>query len=74
MADGKSGRIYFRLLQQRPRHDRASFEDVVIEKQRQALIPGFSDVRRDALDAGALGCSISARARTILLAQAAHHR
>jgi homoserine kinase len=38
---------------------RASFEDVVIEKQRQALIPGFVDVRRDALDAGALGCSIS---------------
>jgi homoserine kinase len=38
---------------------RASFEDVVIEKQRQALIPGFADVRRDALDAGALGCSIS---------------
>jgi homoserine kinase len=38
---------------------RASFEDVVIEKQRQALIPGFADVRRDALEAGALGCSIS---------------
>jgi homoserine kinase len=38
---------------------RASFEDVVIEKQRQALIPGFVQVRRDALDAGALGCSIS---------------
>ena len=38
---------------------RASFEDVVIEKQRQALIPGFADVRRDALAAGALGCSIS---------------
>jgi homoserine kinase len=38
---------------------RASFEDVVIEKQRQALIPGFADVRRAALDAGALGCSIS---------------
>jgi len=38
---------------------RASFEDVVIEKQRQALIPGFAEVRRDAIDAGALGCSIS---------------
>jgi len=38
---------------------RASFEDVVIEKQRQALIPGFAQVRRDALAAGALGCSIS---------------
>ena len=38
---------------------RASFEDVVIEPQRQALIPGFSDVRRAAMAAGALGCSIS---------------
>ena len=38
---------------------RESFEDVVIEQQRQALIPGFADVRRDALAAGALGCSIS---------------
>lgn len=38
---------------------RASFEDVVIEPQRQALIPGFQDVRRAAMAAGALGCSIS---------------
>jgi homoserine kinase len=38
---------------------RASFEDVVIEPQRQALIPGFTDVRRAALEARALGCSIS---------------
>ena len=38
---------------------RASFEDVVIEPQRQALIPGFQDVRRAAMRAGALGCSIS---------------
>jgi homoserine kinase len=38
---------------------RASFEDVVIEPQRQALIPGFQKVRRAALHAGALGCSIS---------------
>jgi len=38
---------------------RASFEDVVIEPQRQALIPGFQAVRRAALEAGALGCSIS---------------
>lgn len=38
---------------------RASLEDVVIEPQRQALIPGFQDVRRAAMDAGALGCSIS---------------
>ncbi len=52
---------------------RASFEDVVIEKQRQALIPGFSDVRRDALDAGALGCSISGAGPALFSwAQAAH--
>ena len=38
---------------------RASLEDVVIEPQRQALIPGFQEVRRAALQAGALGCSIS---------------
>jgi homoserine kinase len=38
---------------------RASLEDVVIEPQRQALIPGFQDVRRGAMQAGALGCSIS---------------
>ncbi|HWW32529.1 MAG TPA: homoserine kinase [Steroidobacteraceae bacterium] len=38
---------------------RASLEDVVIEPQRQALIPGFQEVRRAAMQAGALGCSIS---------------
>jgi homoserine kinase len=38
---------------------RASFEDVVIEPQRQALIPGFQEVRRAAMRGGALGCSIS---------------
>ena len=38
---------------------RESFQDVVIEPQRAALIPGFADVRRSALSAGALGCSIS---------------
>ena len=38
---------------------RASFEDVVIEPQRAALIPGFAEVRGAALQAGAIGCSIS---------------
>lgn len=38
---------------------RASLEDVVIEPQRQALIPGFQAVRSGAMEAGALGCSIS---------------
>jgi len=34
-------------------------EDVVIEPQRAHLIPGFATVKKSALDAGALGCSIS---------------
>ena len=44
---------------------RASFEDVVIEPQRQALIPGFVAVRSAALAAGALGCSISGAGPTL---------
>jgi homoserine kinase len=38
-------------------HD--SFNDVIIEPQRHSLIPGFKDVKRGAMSAGALGCSIS---------------
>jgi homoserine kinase len=38
---------------------RDSFNDVIIEPQRQSLIPGFRDVQRGAMSAGALGCSIS---------------
>ncbi|HLW25107.1 MAG TPA: homoserine kinase [Steroidobacteraceae bacterium] len=38
---------------------RESFNDVIIEPQRQSLIPGFKDVQRGAMAAGALGCSIS---------------
>ena len=44
---------------------RASLEDVVIEPQRQALIPGFSGVRQAAIEAGALGCSISGAGPTM---------
>lgn len=44
---------------------RASFEDVVIEPQRQALIPGFGEVRQASLEAGALGCSISGAGPTM---------
>ena len=44
---------------------RESFDDVVIEPQRAALIPGFADVRRAALSAGALGCSISGAGPTV---------
>ncbi len=44
---------------------RESFEDVVIEPQRAALIPGFGAVRRSAISAGALGCSISGAGPTV---------
>src|SRR6202046_528126 len=38
---------------------RDSFNDVIIEPQRHSLIPGFKDLQRGAMSAGALGCSIS---------------
>ena len=44
---------------------RASFEDVVIEKQRSQLIPGFDAVRNGAIAAGALGCTISGAGPTM---------
>jgi len=44
---------------------RDSFEDVIIEPQRQALIPGFKAVKSAARGAGALGCSISGAGPTI---------
>jgi len=36
-----------------------SLQDVIIEPQRAKLIPGFQQVKEAALNAGALGCSIS---------------
>lgn len=36
-----------------------SLEDVIIEPERSKLIPGFYAVKKAALDAGAIGCSIS---------------
>ena len=36
-----------------------SLKDVIIEPQRAGLIPGFRDVKDAAMEAGALGCSIS---------------
>ncbi len=38
---------------------RRSFHDVVIEPQRAQLLKGFFPVKKAALDAGAIGCSIS---------------
>jgi homoserine kinase len=52
---------------------RESFEDVVIEPQRQSLIPGFPDVKAAAMAAGALGCSISGAGPTVF-AWAEKHR
>lgn len=42
-----------------------SLEDVVIEPQRQVLIPGFAAVKQAAKQAGALGCSISGAGPTV---------
>jgi homoserine kinase len=44
---------------------RDAFQDVVIEPQRAALIPGFSGAREAAMAAGALGCSISGAGPTV---------
>ena len=44
---------------------RDAFEDVVIEPQRAALIPGFNAVRTAAMAGGALGCSISGAGPTV---------
>lgn len=44
---------------------RDAFQDVIIEPQRQALIPGFRTVRTAAMSAGALGCSISGAGPTV---------
>jgi homoserine kinase len=44
---------------------RDSFNDVIIEPQRSSLIPGFKDVKRAAMSAGALGCSISGAGPTV---------
>lgn len=40
-------------------------DDVLIEPHRAALVPGFSAVKQAAVDAGALGCSISGAGPTI---------
>lgn len=44
---------------------RESLEDVIIEPQRKALIPGFQAVKDGAKQHGALGCSISGAGPTI---------
>ncbi|HKU15344.1 MAG TPA: homoserine kinase [Steroidobacteraceae bacterium] len=44
---------------------RESLEDVIIEPQRQVLIPGFKAVKDGAMSNGALGCSISGAGPTV---------
>ncbi len=44
---------------------RESLLDVVIEPQRQVLIPGFTEVKQAAMSAGALGGSISGAGPTV---------
>ena len=44
---------------------RGSLEDVIIEPQRQVLIPGFKALKEGAMSRGALGCSISGAGPTI---------
>jgi homoserine kinase len=52
---------------------RESFNDVIIEPQRHSLIPGFKDVQRAAMSAGALGCSISGAGPAIFAWSAFQH-
>ena len=52
---------------------REGLNDVVIEPQRRQLIPGFSAVRSSALEAGALGCSISGAGPTLFAWALAEH-
>jgi homoserine kinase len=42
-----------------------SLKDVVAEPIRSVLIPGFDDVKRNAVEAGALGCGISGSGPTL---------
>jgi len=42
-----------------------SIQDTIVEPKRSALIPGFKEVKKVALQKGALGCSISGAGSTI---------
>lgn len=44
---------------------RSGLSDVMVEPRRAALIPGFADVKRAALECGALGASISGAGPTV---------
>mgnify|MGYP003869387001 CR=1 FL=1 len=42
-----------------------SLRDWIVEPHRAALVPGFGDVQAAAMDAGALGCSLSGAGPTL---------
>lgn len=42
-----------------------ALRDLIVEPHRKALVPGFSDVRAAAMEAGALGCSLSGAGPTL---------
>jgi homoserine kinase len=51
-----------------------SLQDVIIEPIRALLIPGFKEVKQAALDAGALGCSISGSGPSIFALSTSLHQ
>lgn len=42
-----------------------SLRDLIVEPHRKALVPGFADVQAAAMEAGALGCSLSGAGPTL---------
>jgi homoserine kinase len=42
-----------------------ALRDLIVEPHRAALVPGFEDVQAAAMDAGALGCSLSGAGPTL---------
>lgn len=51
-----------------------SLEDVVAEPLRSRLIPGFASMKQAALDAGALGCSISGSGPSLFALSDSHDK
>ena len=51
-----------------------AIDDRIAEPVRGPLLPGFAEAKRSALEAGALGCSISGSGPTIFALVADHHR
>lgn len=49
-----------------------SLRDVIVEPARAPLIPGYTEVRQAALDAGALGCGISGAAPSMFALTTSH--